>query len=213
MAAPIAMVTSHRPTSAPSFGPPPLNGVHSPSAPRKCPSVHRAPGGRKGEAVSSFSSPLSTTQAPLQQPNAACLPPRERRAAQSYRRVYKGVAARLSLPALTRVPAPGYACAAACRPASFQPCPKHRAAPRVPRGMRCPSRPGTPRRGWSSHPRRRVGRELSRTATPACPRPVCRGRSGRPRPSTQGQRPAARLARRAAQREGTGAEREARGGG
>jgi hypothetical protein len=59
MAAPTAMVASQRPMTAPSVGPPPLNGVHSPPAPLKCPAVQRAPSGRNGEASTSCSWPLS----------------------------------------------------------------------------------------------------------------------------------------------------------
>ena len=64
MTAPMAMVANQRPTIAASVGPPPLNGVHSPSAPLKCPAVHRAPGGRNGEASTSGGRPLSKTHAP-----------------------------------------------------------------------------------------------------------------------------------------------------
>ena len=116
MAAPTAMVASQRPMTAPSVGPPPLNGVHSPPAPLKCPAVQRAPSGRNGEASTSCSWPLSKPQAQLQQPSAACFPTRERRASQSCGRVQRSRSVPLVTPVLTRAPVLGLVYAAACRP-------------------------------------------------------------------------------------------------
>lgn len=194
MAAPTAMVASQRPMTAPSVGPPPLNGVHSPPAPLKCPAVQRAPSGRNGEASTSCSWPLSKPKPSCSsQALHAFLP-----GSAEHRRAVgecKGVASQRASrhPRPHQSPSPRISLCR-CLPAPFQPCPKHRAAPRAPLGMRCPSRPGTPRRGWSIHHQRGGEREPARTATHAFARLACGGRSGRERPSTQGQRPAADLA-------------------